>query len=474
MVIIFFLRTFEGKVVRAIFAILTSPGEVPAASSLIVFCDGIAVRIIVIVFIDAVEDGSTEGVTVVIDPRAGVGDGIVLTVAGATEFPVEIDLIACAAEVRITELNDADCTVRVRVAGADSDDTGLLLNDVDLDDDIVFIFFAREQLHIDIFEVAQIIESFHGAACLEFIEGLALLHLEFAEDDFVLRLIIADELDIFDDTFGNMDFQDALRRHFHIRDGDEHVALLEVGIFDLLELLIHEDEVQDAPLRHLQDGLQVVRGEDRIAGEFHITNDGICHKTIGEVHAFGDFLEIRTDLRENTCRAKRCHIIADALSRDGAARFALQKRGQLRLDFFRDPVEVNMRDGLACMCFDGCVIVRRKIERGIAHCNGLVGFLHFHGWFRFFRLIRDLTGLARFLTTLHVDHGALGHAVLGAGHLRCFRKDVRAGKRKQDRRGKQCFLICCCHRKFLLMYWMVNFYIFMEIQMGIWHTCQNV
>ena len=463
MVIVFFLRTFEGEVVRAIFSILTSPGEVPAASSLIVFCDGIAVRIIVIVFIDAVEDGSPEGVAIGIDPRAGVGDGIVLTVAGAAEFPVEIDLIACAAEVRITELDDADCTVRVRVAGADSDDAGLLLDNIDLDDDIMFIFFAGEQLHVDIFKVTQIIESFHGAACLEFIEGLALLHLEFAEDDFVLRLIIADELDIFDDTFGNMDFQDALRRHFYIRDGDEHVALLEVGIFDLLELLVHEDEVQDAALRHLQDGLQVVRGEDGIAGEFHITNDGICDKTIGEIHAFGDFLEIRTDLREYTCRAKRCHIIADALSRDGAARFALQKRRQLRLDFFRDPVEVDMRDGLACMCFDGCVIVRRKIERGIAHCDGLVGFLHFHGWFRFFRLVGDLTCLARFLTALHVDHGALGHAVLGACHLRCFRKDVRAGKRKQDRRGKQCFLICCCHRKFLLMYWMVNFYIFMEI-----------
>ena len=176
-----------------------------------------------------------------------------------------------------------------------------------------------------------------------------------------------------------MDFQDALRCHFYIRDGDEHVALLEVGIFDLLELLVHEDEVQDAALWHLQDGLQVVRGEDSVAGEFHITNDGICDKTIGEVHAFGDVLEIRTDLREYTCRAKRCHIIADALSRDGAARFALQKRRQLRLDFFRDPVEVDMRDGLACMCFDGCVIVRRKIERGIAHRDGLVGFLHFHG-----------------------------------------------------------------------------------------------
>lgn len=251
MVIVFFLRTFKGEVVRAIFTILTSPSEIPAASSLIVFCNGIPVRIIVIVFIDAVEDGSTEGVTVGIDPRAGVGDGIVLTVAGTAEFPVEIDLIACAAEVRITELDDTDRTVRVRVAGTNRDDTGLLLDDVDLDDDIVFIFFAREQLHVDIFKVAQIIKPFHRAACLEFIEGLALLHLEFAEDDFVLRLIIADELDIFDNTFRNMDLQDALWRHFHIRDGDEHVALLEVGIFDLLELLVHKDEVQDAALRHL-------------------------------------------------------------------------------------------------------------------------------------------------------------------------------------------------------------------------------
>lgn len=172
MVIVFFLRTFEGEVVRAIFAILTSPGEVPAASSLIVFCDRITVRIIVIVFIDTVEDGSTEGVTVGIDPRAGVGDGIVLTVAGTAEFPMEIDLIACAAEVRITELDDTDRTIRVRVACPHSDDTGLLLDDVDLDDDIVFIFFAWEQLHVDIFKVAQIIKLSMERLAWNLLKGL--------------------------------------------------------------------------------------------------------------------------------------------------------------------------------------------------------------------------------------------------------------------------------------------------------------
>ena len=298
-VIIGFLCAFEVEVVGAIFTGHAAPSDIPASSSLIVFRNGITIGIIVIVFIDTVENGYAQRVAIGIDPRTGVGNGVVLAIAGAAEFPVEIDFVTGATEVGIADFDDADCAVRVRVAGTDGDDTGLLFHYVDFNDYIVFILGTREELHIHIFEVAQVVESFHGTASLEFIERLALLHLQFAKNDFVLCLFVAYELDVFDNAFGNIDMKDAIRGHLYIGDRNQHVTLFQIEIFDGFQLLIHLYEVQDTVLRYLHHVAKIVRSENGISGKFHIMHYRVRHQLVRKVYAFRYFAEVWTDLGED-------------------------------------------------------------------------------------------------------------------------------------------------------------------------------
>lgn len=139
MVVVGFLGGLEIEVVGAVFIGYVAPGEVPALPSLIVFGDFMALGIIVIVFVDTVENGAAQRVAVIIDPGMGVGNGVVLAVPCAAEFPVEIDLVAGAAEVGITQFHDTYGTVGIGVAGTYGDDTGLLFNHIDFDDYIMFI-----------------------------------------------------------------------------------------------------------------------------------------------------------------------------------------------------------------------------------------------------------------------------------------------------------------------------------------------
>ena len=299
-VIIRFLCAFEVEVVGAIFTGHAAPSDIPASSSLIVFRNGITIGIIVIVFIDTVENGYAQGVPIGIDPRTGVGNGVVLAIAGAAEFPVEIDFVTGATEVGIADFDDADCAVRVRVAGTDGDDTGLLFHYVDFNDYIVFILGTREELHIHIFEVAQVVESFHGTASLEFIERLALLHLQLAKNDFVLCLFITHELDVFDNAFRNIDVKNAIRGHLYIGDRNQHVALFQIKVFNGFQLLIHLYEVQDTVLRYLHHVAKIVRSENGISGKFHIMHYRVRHQLVRKVYAFRYFAEVWTDLGEDT------------------------------------------------------------------------------------------------------------------------------------------------------------------------------
>ena len=212
---------------------------------------------------------------------------------------MEIDFVTGATEVGIADFDDADCAVRVRVAGTDGDDTGLLFHYVDFNDYIVFILGTREELHIHIFEVAQVVQSFHGTASLEFIERLALLHLQFAKNDFVLCLFITHELDVFDNAFRNIDVKNAIRGHLYIGDRNQHVALFQIEIFDGFQLLVHLYEVQDTVLRYLHHITEIVRGKNGISGKFHIMHYRVRHQLVRKVYAFRYFAEVWTDLGED-------------------------------------------------------------------------------------------------------------------------------------------------------------------------------
>lgn len=188
------------------------------------------------------------GVAVIVNPWMGVGNGVVLAVSCAAEFPVEVHLVAGAAEVGITQFHDTYGAVGIGVAGTYSDDTGFLFNHIDFDNYIMFIFLARKKLHVYIFEVAQVVQSFHASAGLELVEGFALLQLQFAGNDLIPCLIIAYQNDVFHHTFGNIHMEGAVGGNIHGRNGNEHVALFQVQVFNLLQFLVHQDEIQHAVL----------------------------------------------------------------------------------------------------------------------------------------------------------------------------------------------------------------------------------
>ena len=95
----------------------------------------------------------------------GIRENVVLIGIGvAAEFPLDADLIACAAQVCFAQAQDTYQAVRLGIAGADSNGTSLLFYDVDFNDDVLGIFLARQQADVDVFKVARIIDALNASA----------------------------------------------------------------------------------------------------------------------------------------------------------------------------------------------------------------------------------------------------------------------------------------------------------------------
>ena len=435
MVIVGFLGGLEIEVVGSVLIGYMAPGEVPAFSSLIVFCDFMAFGIIVIIFINTVENRCAQGVAVIIDPGMGIGNGVVLAIPCAAEFPVEVHLVAGAAEVGITQFHDTYGAVGVGVAGTYGNDTGLLFNHIDFDDYIMFIFFARQELHVHIFKVAQVVQSFHAAACLELIEGFAFLQLQLAGDNLILGLVIAYNDNIFHYAFRNIYVKGAVRRNIDRRNGNKHVALFQVEIFDLFQLLVHQHEVENAVLRDIHNGLQIVTGEYGISRKGNVMNHRIGCQLVGNAHPFRHGTESGRNLGEYTGGADRGHIVSYSLFRELGARSALYQGREFRFNFFRNAGKVNGCNRLSYLGFNGFIIGLGQVEGRIPHCHGLLlGLLHSHGRFRFaFRsFIGNLSCAAGLLSGLYIDHGALGHPTLAGCHIRRICKGSPSGKGQQN------------------------------------------
>ena len=136
---------FQSNVVADVFAADAAVSNVEAIGPAVVFSDGIAFFIVVVVFRFAVENAETDGVAGVVEVRMGIRENVVLVgVRIAAEFPADIGLIACTAQVRFSQAEDADQAVGVRVTGTDGDRTGLLFGDVDFNDDVFRIALARQ------------------------------------------------------------------------------------------------------------------------------------------------------------------------------------------------------------------------------------------------------------------------------------------------------------------------------------------
>ena len=400
-----------------------------------------ALGIIVIVFVDTVENGAAQGVAIIVNPGMGVGNGVVLAVPCAAEFPVEIDLVASAAEVGITQFHDTYGAVGIGVAGAYGDDTGLLFNHIDFDDYIMFIFLARQELHVDIFEVAQVVKPFHAAAGLEFIEGLTLLQFQFPGNDLFFCLFIAYDDDIFHHPFGNIHMEGAVSGHIDGRNGNEHVALFQIEIFDFLQLLVHQYKVQYTVLGNVHDGFQVIAGENGIAGEGDIMDYRVGSQLVGNAHPFRHGVKGRGNLGEYAGGAKGSHIVTDALFRYLGAGLALYQSRKLCFDFFRNAGEIHRGNGFSHLGFNGFIVRFGKIKGGIPDGYGLRGLLHRYGSFGLIlcRFIGNLSGSTGLPAGIYVNHGALGHTARGGCPVRRICKGSHAGKGQQHRGKEHCF-----------------------------------
>ena len=406
-----------------------APGKVPALSPLIVFCDFMALGIVVIVSVDTVENGGPQGVAVGINPGPGVGNGVVLTVTGAAEFPVEVHLVTGTPEVRISQFHDTDSTIGIGVAGTDSDDTGFLFNHIDFNDYVMLIFLARQELHIDVFEVAGIVEPFHTAAGKEFIKGLTLLQFHFPKDDLILCLIIADDGEIFHYPFGNIHMENTVRRNLNVRNRNEHVSLLEVHILDFLQLLVHQDEIQHAVLGNIHDGLQVITGKNRISRKCHIMDYGVRSQLVRNAHAFRYFRKGRGNLGEYARGSQGSHIVTDSLFCELGTGFTLDQGRKFRLHRFRDTREINGGNSFSYLCFYGIIIGLGEVQGRIAYSHGLLGLLYRHR--RSFCCFRSFIGngsASYGLSILHADHGTLGHTVRPARQGWRIRKNGNSRK----------------------------------------------
>ena len=111
--IIFIVAAFPCDRSRAIFAMRASQGQVVTFATLVISGDSAAVFVVIIIFHHAVVERETERRTFIVKPRTRVRNLVVLIAALAAEFPVDIDLVARAAEVVFTEFHDPDKAVRL-------------------------------------------------------------------------------------------------------------------------------------------------------------------------------------------------------------------------------------------------------------------------------------------------------------------------------------------------------------------------
>ena len=101
-----FLYRFKVQIIGAVFITDTPPGKIPSFSSLIIFCNGITICIIIIIFINSVENRSTQGITVGIDPWFRIGQLIIFTMPCSAKFPVKIYFITGSAEIGISQFEN--------------------------------------------------------------------------------------------------------------------------------------------------------------------------------------------------------------------------------------------------------------------------------------------------------------------------------------------------------------------------------
>ena len=324
---------FQSDVVADVFAADAAVRDVEAIGPAVVFSDGIAFFIVVVVFRFAVENAEADGVAGVVEVRMGIREDVVLVgIRIAAEFPADIGLIACTAQVRFSQAEDADQAVRIGVAGTDGNRPGLLFRDVDFDDDIFRITLARQETDVDVFKITRIVYALDTAAGSILIEDIAFLHTQFTHDDLILGLRIAAKVDIFNARFGNSNVQSPFVVEADIGDEAHHITGIGKGRVDIGYVMADDGCIERRPRRRSDEFHQIVRAERFIADNIDFLDDRIHLDGIVQGNAFWCSRKGWLDCREQACRPDDVEVVTDVVHIDGIT----DTHGQLRQEFLFD------------------------------------------------------------------------------------------------------------------------------------------
>ena len=275
----------------------------------------------------------------------GIREDVVLVgIRIAAEFPADIDLIACTAQVRFSQAEDADQAVRVRITGTDGDRTCLLFGDVDFDDDVFGIALARQEADVDVFKIASVVNTLNTAAGRVLVEDIALLHAQLTHDDLILGLGIAAEVDVFDTRFGNGNVQCPFVVEADIGDAAHHITGIGKGRVDIGYVVADDGGVERRARRRGDEFHQITCTEGFVADDVDFLDDRIHLDRIVQGNAFRYSRKGRLDRRKQARRPDDVEVVTDVVHVDGIA----DAHGQLRQEFLFD---LGFRHGTDC---NGC------------------------------------------------------------------------------------------------------------------------
>ena len=294
----------------------------------------------------------------------GIRENVVLIGIGvAAEFPLDADLIACAAQVCFAQAQDTYQAVRIGIAGADSNGTSLLFYDVDFNDDVLGIFLARQQADVDVFKVARIIDALNASAGNFAVKYVALLETQFPENNLIPRLRIAAQRNVFYMDFRYADMENSFFVEADFRHAVQHVAGIIVRRIDGGNVAADNRRIEHRARRNRNELFDIAVRKGLIPCNLYAVDDRVHLNGVVQLNPFGYVGKGRFNRRKDARRADDVQVMADIGHIDGVADAHSQSRKDVFLDFFiRYRADRNRRSRLVEVRRD--VAVRYKAAVG--------------------------------------------------------------------------------------------------------------
>ena len=292
------LAVSQRDIVGRILTYRAPQGDLPASILAHIAFLQVAIGIVIIIFIGTVVDAQRSHCFLLVDIGMAPGEGIALCVRGiAALFISNAHSVTSATEIGITNTYHTQDAIGSAVSSTNTERTRALFLDIQFHDNSIG-FHTRIHLDIDILEEAQIIDALHGTAGLLGIEGFADLLAHLAQDDIVLGLGIALDLETFELALVDFQRQVPLFIDIHIRYFGQDITVLAVHLLDGLDILLQVAAVQDLTGLHRKAGHQQICLKHRITRDGHALEHRILQHMVSHDHAFRHLLEGREQIIE--------------------------------------------------------------------------------------------------------------------------------------------------------------------------------